>query len=216
MARKQKLINGGESRGGQPAAFGSQRKGQSSMRGLFRQGFGLIAATALGLLTVLTDTTQSPAYGADLSETRATLNLMADEAMLIQLTEPATTVFVANPEIADIQVPNGPNATSFLVFGKKTGSTTVYGLTRTGKVVAYAVKVSRRTVDVAEALNRIVPNANVEVTSAPNGITISGHVASPGDAAKLKSEARQYIGDKENVNFNVSVDAATQVTLVVR
>src|SRR5262245_8997433 len=64
---------------------------------------------------------------------RRVLSLDVDKAQLITLPEPATTVFVANPEIADVQVPGQPNQTSILVFGRKPGETTIYALTGSGK-----------------------------------------------------------------------------------
>src|ERR1700686_685043 len=60
-----------------------------------------------------------------------------DGAQLIDLREPAATVFVANPEIADVQVPGGPNTTKFVLFGKKAGSTTVVALAHSGHISSY-------------------------------------------------------------------------------
>ncbi len=157
-----------------------------------------------------------PAPAAEIEQAGTALSLEADKAQIVQLPEPAATVFVANPDIADVQVPAATGASSFLVLGKKTGNTTVYALSRTGKTFSYAVKVTRQTTEIAEALRRAVPQATIEVSNAPNGITVAGHVASPADAQKLRAAAVQFLGEKESLNFNVAVDAATQITLVVR
>jgi len=139
-----------------------------------------------------------------------------DKAEMIDLKDPATTVFVANPDIADVQVPGAPNATRFMIFGKKAGTTTVFALTHSGHVTSYAIVVRRQIGEILAALKKEVPTANIDVSSAPNGITISGTAASPRDAQRLKEVATQYLGDKESLNFNVNVTAATQVTLRVR
>ena len=47
-------------------------------------------------------------------------------------------------------------------------------------------------------------------------MTISGSVDSPRDAERLKAAARQFLGDKETINFDVAVNMATQVTLRVQ
>jgi len=139
--------------------------------------------------------------------------LDVDKAEMIQLAEPATTVFVANPEVADIQI---PNPTSFLIFGRKPGATTAYAFGRGGKVTSYVITVNRQVTGILDSLRKAVPGAAVEVASAPTGITISGSVASPRDAERLKAAARQYLGEKETMVFNVTVDSPTQVNLRVR
>ena len=137
----------------------------------------------------------------------------ADSAQIIALPEPAKTVFVANPEIADIHV---ANATSILVYGKKPGTTTVFAIGETGATTSYSVRVSRPTSEMLAALRREVPSARLTITAAPDGITLSGRVGSPRDAEKLRTVAKQFLGDKDTLNFDVAIDAATQVTLRVR
>ncbi len=139
-----------------------------------------------------------------------------DGAQMIDMREPAATVFVANPDVADVQVPGAPNAAKFVVFGKKAGSTTVFALSRSGRVSSYAVTVRRPVREIAAALQEAVPSAHIEVSSSPNGLIISGAAASPRDAERIKAAAKQYLGEKDSLNFNVTVLAATQVNLRVR
>lgn len=146
----------------------------------------------------------------------APLVIEVDAAVLVEMTEPASTVFVANPEIADVQVPGSANARKFVIFGKKAGSTTVFALSRSGEVTRYSVRVPRQVSQVTAALQAAAPDARVEVFSAPNGLTISGSVASPAEAHQLRTIAGQFLTEKETLNFNVSVAAATQVNLRVR
>jgi pilus assembly protein CpaC len=145
-----------------------------------------------------------------------TVAVLVDRARIITLPEPAATVFVANPEIADVEVPNAPNSTNVIVFGKKAGSTTVFALTASGKIWPYAVEVQRPVGDAADAIHKQVRGANVEVSSAPGGITISGTAASPQAVKQLKDAVRQFAGEKDAVNVNVAVEPSTQVTLRVR
>src|ERR1700722_10227319 len=141
------------------------------------------------------------------------LSIEADKAQLVQLPESARTVFVANPEIADVQV---PTPTSFLVYGKKPGATTVFTISDTGVTSSYGVTVSRSTDEIAAAVHGAVPDARVSISAASNGITISGSVNSPRDAERIKAAARAVVGDKDIVNLNMGINAATQVTLRVR
>jgi pilus assembly protein CpaC len=141
------------------------------------------------------------------------LTIEADQAQVIQLSEPAKTVFVANPDIADVQV---PTPTSFLVYGKKAGTTTVFAISESGATTSYTVRVSRPVSEIAGAVHAAVPGAKVRVVSNPDGVTITGSVDSPRDAERLKAAARQYLGDKETINFDVAVEMATQITLRVQ
>lgn len=141
------------------------------------------------------------------------ISLDIDKAQVIHLPQAALNVFIANPDIADLQV---PDHTSFIVFGKKAGRTTAFVTSASGAVTQYAITVTRPAGDIAADLRAQVPNATVEVTSLPNGLLVSGHVGSPAEAAKLKAVARQYLSDKESLTFDVKVDQATQVNLQVR
>ena len=141
------------------------------------------------------------------------ITLDIDKADVVHLPRAALSVFIANPDIADLQV---PDHTSFIVFGKKAGHTTVFATSASGEVRRYAITVTRPVGDIAAELRAQVPDAAVQVTSLPTGLLISGHVASPSQAQKLKAVARQYLSDKENLTFDVKIDAATQVNLQVR
>jgi pilus assembly protein CpaC len=171
-------------------------------------------AIPMGIIALFGNATTVPEHAAAAAVVQErSVMLEVDKAEMIQLAEPATTVFVANPEVADIQI---PNPTSFLIFGKKPGATTAYAFGRGGKVTSYAITVNRQVSGILENLRKVVPGAAIDVASAPTGITISGSVASPRDAERLKAAARQYLGEKENMVFNVTVDSPTQVNLRVR
>ena len=82
--------------------------------------------------------------------------------------------------------------------------------------MSYTVRVTRPVGEIAGAIRNAVPTAQVRVSGAPDGVTISGSVNSPRDAERLKAAARQFLGDKETINFDVGVNMATQVTLQVQ
>ena len=167
------------------------------------------AALAVGGLAVVWTAAGS-------AEAPTALTVDVDGAKLIDLMEPASTVFVANPDVADVQVPGGANAMRFVIFGKKTGYTTVFALARSGHVGSYAVTVRRPVKEIEAALEEAVASAHIEVSSAPKGITLSGVVGSPRDAERLRAAAKQFLGEKDTLIFNVAVPAATQVNLRVR
>ena len=143
----------------------------------------------------------------------APVTINADQARMIRLSEPAKTVFVANPDIADVQV---PTPTNFVIYGKKPGTTTIFAITESGATTSYTVRVTRPAGEIAAAVQAAVPTAKVHVTGTPAGVTISGSVDSPRDAEKVKAAARMFLGDKELIDFQLTISQATQVTLHVQ
>ncbi len=171
-----------------------------------------ISALALMIALVMI-TFAGVASAATVIAGRQPLVVDIDQAQLIQLPEPATTVFVANPDIADVQV---PSTSKFVVFGKKAGTTTIYAMAGDGKVTSYTVTVRHPVNDIVAAIKQQVPDAQISVASLPGGVTISGNVASPRDAQKVRQVAQDFLGPKEDVNYNVSIAGSAQVNLRVR
>ena len=66
-----------------------------------------------------------------------TLNVSKGTGTLVRLSEPMSDVFVANENVADVQV---RSPTQLYVFGKDSGETTIYATSKGGKVV-YATNV---------------------------------------------------------------------------
>ena len=66
---------------------------------------------------------------------RAVINLGVGQATVLHLSRPAKDVVVGNPAVADVTV---ENATTLVVFGRKTGGTTLAVLDSRGKVQAQA------------------------------------------------------------------------------
>jgi pilus assembly protein CpaC len=178
-----------------------------------RRAIARAHTTCLGLLIAVVLAVLSGISSAATVAGRQPLIIDIDQAQLVQLPEPATTVFVANPDIADVQV---PSTSRFVVFGKKAGTTTIYAMAGDGKVTSYTVTVRHPVNDIAAALREQVPGAQVTVQSLPGGVTISGTVASPRDAQKLKAVAQDFLGTKDDVNFNVTIAGSAQVNLRVR
>lgn len=139
--------------------------------------------------------------------------LDVDAATLIELAGPAKTVFIANPDVADVQAPD-PNR--ILVYAKKPGETTVYALLRNGVVHSYSLKVQHAKHAIGAMAREQAPAADVKISSAPHGVAVSGSVASPADALAVKEAVEQHLGDQDMLSFNVGVREPTQVNLQVR
>ena len=82
-------------------------------------------------------------------EAGRSITVEINSAQTIQLPQPATSVFVANPEIADIQVPDHSN---IVVLGKRPGSTVIYATINQQRVLKYSIFVTRQLAELEAAI----------------------------------------------------------------
>ena len=168
------------------------------------QRSGLLAALLLAALP-------AAAAAAD------TLSLEVGAGRVISLSAPAANVFVADPKVAEVR-PASP--TALFVFGLAPGSTTVAALDSAGNPLVEDevwVKPSGYAAAQAQAtLARLFPGSHITVSQIGKNLLLSGSVASPAEAAKAVSVARDFAGDPAQVTDQLIVQGGTQVTLAVR
>ena len=171
-----------------------------------------MAALALSLGTVIA---ASPA-AAQPSAARPseTLNLSKGTGTLVRLSAPMSDVFVANDQIADVQV---RSATQLYVFGKTDGETTIYATTKNGRV-AYAanVRVGSNTGSLSEMMRLAMPDAAIQVTPMNNLVLLTGTVASPGDVEEAQRLVQAYVGASTQVVSRLRSATPLQVNLRVK
>ena len=171
---------------------------------------------ALGL-ALLASLLPAPAAGQEPSETIATegtLTLEVRKGRVIRLPRAAATVFVADPEIADVQA---QSPSIVYLFGRRAGETSLYAvdendglLLRTQLVVQHNLSGLRR------AVQQLLPTSRVTVTTVDGSIVVDGMVDSPIEAQELRELASRFLGEEETLLYRVKVSAPTQVHLRVR
>jgi pilus assembly protein CpaC len=147
-------------------------------------------------------------------ETSGVIGLEIGKGVLIRLAKPASTVFIANPKIADIQV-KSPRLIYLLA--KKTGETTLIAVDENERVLANRrLRVSHNLSQLRESLKSFLPTDTIDVRSVGSSIVVSGSVRSAIDAAEIRRLAEQQVAKPENVILKVGVTEPTQVQLRVR
>ena len=127
----------------------------------------------------------------------------------------ASTVFVANPEIADVQA-SGDGSSLFL-FGKAPGSTSVIALSAANQPLAtYRVTVTQPISSLRQRLSTELPDHRITVDSTPTSLILSGEVGSPVQAQHAVEIAKTYLGKDQTVVNRMSIAVGTQVNLRVR
>jgi pilus assembly protein CpaC len=159
-------------------------------------------AAGAGVMPGMTDTTM----GA--------LTLDAGKGTMLRLSEDAVSVFVADPSIADVQV---PTPRSVFVLGKKTGTTTVYALGANNRTILQrTVVVARDMVTLRSMLSARFPGMNVEVSTGQGSLLLTGTAHNSVDADAVVQAVTPYLADKEVLINRMTVDRPLQVQLRVR
>jgi len=149
-----------------------------------------------------------------LAQDRGALTLGVGQGSLIQLAQPAATVFVANPEIADIQIA-GPQ--SIFVFGQSIGRTTLFALDdQGGALLQRDVRVEHDLSQLRQMLASRFPDTRVTVSSGPGSIMIEGAVETAQQAEAIASTVAGLAGEASRVVNRMTVNAPAQVNLRVR
>ena len=142
------------------------------------------------------------------------LNISVDHGTPISLGAPAGSVFIANPEVADIQV---MSPTSVMVFGKKTGETTLMATDAAGHTLLHrTVVVSQNLTDLRRELAAAIPGNKIKVEGLPNAIVLTGETRDPVAVEDARKIAARYV-DKDGTIINrIQVVGSNQIMLRVR
>ena len=119
------------------------------------------------------------------------LYLAKGRGQLITLPAPITDVFVANNEVADVQV---QSPTQIYLFGKDDGETSVYATTRSGQVVYSSnVRVASNYGSLDQMLRLAMPDTDVKATLSGQVAVLTGTVKSPDDIQQAGDLVRGYL-----------------------
>ncbi|MGF1477072.1 MAG: type II and III secretion system protein family protein [Geminicoccaceae bacterium] len=142
------------------------------------------------------------------------LDIEVGKGQLVRLDRPAVSIFIANPEIADIQT---QSQNVIYVFGKRAGTTSLYAVDATDQVIlSREVKVDHNLSGLGDVVETMFPGADIGLASIEGGIILSGAVANPVQAEELRLIATRFLGAEENLINRVAVNSPTQVNLRVQ
>jgi pilus assembly protein CpaC len=144
----------------------------------------------------------------------APLAIGSGKGVMLHLPAPAAAVFMADPDIADVHV---PNPQSVFVLGKKAGTTTLYALGANNKTLLQrTVVVNTDVAYLHELLATRFPSLTLHVEAAPGSLMVSGQVPSAADADAVVQTLTPYLHDKESLINRLTVTHSVQVSLHVR
>ncbi len=142
------------------------------------------------------------------------LNIEINRGALIRLRAPADTVFVANPDIADIQV---KSARMVYVYGKKAGETVLYAVDSDDNVLLNTrVNVTHNLSAFRTALRTAAPDAGIDVATVGDALVITGDVSSAVQAENVRRLAARFAPGDGSVVNQMRTTAPNQINLRVR
>jgi pilus assembly protein CpaC len=144
-----------------------------------------------------------------------TLSLEINKGTALRLPGPASTVFVAAPDIADVQV-KSPGM--IYVFAKKAGDTVLYAVDDQDRVLLNTiVHVTSPISRMKASLDAIHPGNAVNFDNQGETVVLTGTVRSALIAEDARRLAVQNVnGNATKVISNIRIDAPTQVQLRVK
>ena len=144
-----------------------------------------------------------------------TLTLEVNKGTALKLPGPAATVFVAAPDIADVQV---RSPTMVYVFAKKAGDTVLYAVDGQDRVLLNTiVRVTSPLSRVKGALDAVHPGNGITFDNQGETIVLGGTSRSAVIVEDARRLALQQVNNNPNrVISNVQLDAPTQVQLRVK
>lgn len=142
------------------------------------------------------------------------VNIEVGKGKLIRFKEPVTNVFIANPDIADLQV---KSPTLVYIYGKRQGETNLYAVTDDDRVVYKGtIAVNHNLGSLKLALKRVIPDARIQVESYEGLLLLTGHVDNPEQAEDARRMAEDFIGTGFTIINKLQIATPVQVNLRVR
>ncbi len=180
----------------------------------------MLVRTLSGIALALLVSTMSPYSGTSIAansefvESTGILAIAKGQGRLVRLSKAASSVFIANPEIADVTV---KSSRMVYVFGIKAGTTSLFAVDSSENVIAdISVDVTHDLDGLARSIKATVPDTAIEVQSVSGGLVISGDVPSATDAENIRRLAMRFLSEGEEVINQIHVTDPNQVNVRVR
>ena len=168
---------------------------------------GLVAAT-------LVSAPSAPVAAQATQNASSSIDLSVGRGRLISLPAAMTDIFVANDEVADVQVRSGRQ---LYIFGKKPGETSIYATDASGRVVFSTVaRVGNNIETIDQMLSLAMPEARISANTMNGFVLLTGTVQSPDDAAEAEMLVQAFVGEGTKVLSRLRTATPLQVNLQVR
>lgn len=179
-----------------------------------KKTMGTAIAAVLALAVTANSATPLNAQSVKISAPQSRISIAVGRGKLITLPAPIEDIFIAENNIADVQV-RSPR--QIYIFGKAGGQTSFYATSRSGRVVYSAeVSVGAEISSIDQMLDLAMPDAKISVSTTNNFVLLTGTIANPDDAEEAENLVQAYVGDTTRVVSRLKTATPLQVNLRVR
>ncbi|WP_033073063.1 type II and III secretion system protein family protein [Sphingopyxis sp. MWB1] len=178
-------------------------------------GSALARTLAISLVTAtLVGAPARPAAAQGTQNANQSIDLSVGRGRLISLPTAMSDIFVANDEVADVQV---RSSRQLYIFGKKPGETSIYATDASGRVVYSTIaRVGNNIETIGQMLSLAMPDANITSNTMNGFVLLTGTVQSPDDAAEAERLVQAFVGEGTKVLSRLRTATPLQVNLQVR
>ena len=133
---------------------------------------------------------------------------------ILRFDRPVGRVFLGNEEVADVIALTDR---SIYLLGREAGTSSLTVMERGQRstpLATYTVQVGTDTIGLRRTLHEVLPDEDIDVRLAGDGIVLSGQVSSSAAAERATAIAERYAGDR--IVNSMTIRAAEQIMLEVR
>lgn len=146
--------------------------------------------------------------------TGAPITVDVSKGVIIRLDRPCSSVFIADPDIADVQL---KSPTVLYIMGKGAGSTTIYAVDQQDAVLLNSVvNVQQDVGRLARDIRQIDPSGHVQAKAVDDSIVLEGTVKDAAQGDDIRKMAARYVASPTQVVNRLKIDAPHQIDLHVR
>jgi len=147
-------------------------------------------------------------------EAERSVSLVVGTGQLIRVDEEFSSLFVANPEVADVEV-KSPRL--MYLTGVGVGETTLFAVDDNDNVLMSArIRVTHNIDALQQGIRSMAPGQDVTAATVDQSLVLTGTVQNAEQAANVLQVAGQFVDDPTRVVNRLSVATPTQVNLQVR
>src|SRR5581483_4030078 len=142
--------------------------------------------------------------------------LEVGKGTLLRLPRPASTVFIANPDIADVQV---KSPALIYLSAKAPGDTVIYAVDSDDNVLLHApVRVDHDLSRLRDSMHALMPGEHVTVSSVDGSLILGGSVSTANRAEKARALAAALTGNNKDqpIVNQMAVATPNQVNIRVK
>lgn len=164
----------------------------------------------------LVPVTSQPIEPAGRSGISRRFDLTVNKAHVVEFTSPVSNIVLGNESIADVYVePSNPRRV--FIIAREIGTTNVYFMDASNDIMDQAeIQVVIDSDALRDAISKLMPDEQVEVSVYGGSVFLSGAVGSSGNAQKAVEIAERFVADSANITNLLTVSGSQQVILQVK